>query len=132
MMRRATQRLEEFLFSPGSDTWLGFLRVGVGLQVIIYCFSLRRDWLDLFAIDRAGVVKRDLAESLHPARWLADRVVHEVGRDGARCAHAGVVEFALRCGPVVGRTIQSGSSERGSVAAFVRGEKQQRINLWCR
>ena len=64
MRRRATQRLEDFFYSPGSDTWFAFLRVGVALQVIIYCFSLRRDWLDLFAIDRAGVIKRDLAEAI--------------------------------------------------------------------
>ena len=64
MRRRATQRLEEFLYFPGSDTWLGFLRVAVALQVIIYCFSLRRDWLDLFAIERAGLIKRDLAEAI--------------------------------------------------------------------
>ncbi len=64
MRRPATQRMEEFLYFPGSDTWLGFLRVAVALQVIIYCFSLRRDWLDLFAIDRAGVIKRDLAEAI--------------------------------------------------------------------
>jgi len=64
MSYRARQRLEEFLFFPSSDTWLGCLRLGVALQLIIYCFSLRWDWLDLFALDRAGLIKRDLAEAI--------------------------------------------------------------------
>ena len=80
MMRHSRQRLEEFLFLPDSDTWLGFLRVGVALQVIFYCFSLRGDWNELFAIDRAGVIKRDLAEAILSAQshyiprfgWLVD------------------------------------------------------------
>jgi len=64
MKRPATQRMEEFLYFPASDSWLGFLRVAVALQLVTYCFSLWRDWLDLFAIDHAGVIKRDLAEAI--------------------------------------------------------------------
>ena len=81
-MRHSRQRLEEFLFLPESDTWLGFLRVGVALQVIFYCFSLHGDWNELFAINRAGVIKRDLAEAILSAQshyiprfgWLVDLV----------------------------------------------------------
>lgn len=80
MTRHSSQRLEEFLFLPASDTWLGFLRIGVALQVIFYCFSLSGDWNDVFAIDRAGVIKRDLAEAILSAQshyiprfgWLVD------------------------------------------------------------
>ena len=79
-MRAARQRLEEFLFRPGSDAWLGLLRIGVALQVIFYCVSLRKDWDDLFALERAGVIKRDLAEAILSAQshyiprfgWLVD------------------------------------------------------------
>lgn len=82
MKRRSRQRVENFLFLPGSDTWLGLLRTGVALQVIIYCFSLRNDWDDLFAISRAGVIKRDLAEAILSAQshyiprfgWLVELV----------------------------------------------------------
>jgi hypothetical protein len=79
-MRSSRQRLEEFLFPPNSDSWLGILRIGVAFQVIIYCLSLRTDWNDLFSLDRAGVIKRDLAEAMLSAQshyiprlgWLVD------------------------------------------------------------
>jgi hypothetical protein len=79
-MRTLSRRVEEFLFAPCSDTWLGILRIGVALQVIIYCLSLRADWHDLFSLDRAGLIKRDLAEAMLSAQnhyiprvgWLVD------------------------------------------------------------
>jgi Vitamin K-dependent gamma-carboxylase len=79
-MRSSKQRLEEFLFPADSDTWLGILRIGVGLQVIIYCLSLRTDWTDLFSLERAGLIKRDLSEAMLSAQshyiprlgWLVD------------------------------------------------------------
>ncbi len=79
-MRSSKQRLEEFLFPADSDTWLGILRIGVGLQVIIYCLSLRTDWTDLFSLERAGLIKRDLSEAVLSAQshyiprlgWLVD------------------------------------------------------------
>jgi hypothetical protein len=79
-MRTLSQRVEEFLFAPHSDTWLGILRIGVAVQVIIYGLSLRTDWNDLFSLDHAGVIKRDLAEAMLSAQshfiprlgWLVD------------------------------------------------------------
>jgi hypothetical protein len=79
-MRSSRRRLEEFLFPPDSETWLGILRIGVALAVIIYCLSLRADWNELFSLDRAGVIKRDLAEAMLSAQshyiprlgWLVD------------------------------------------------------------
>jgi len=79
-MRTLRQRLEEFLFPADSDTWLRILRIGVALQVIIYSLSLRVDWHDLFSLDRAGVIKRDLSEAMLSAQshyiprlgWLVD------------------------------------------------------------
>ena len=64
MIHRARHRVEEFLFLPESDKWLGFFRISVALQVTFYCLSLRKDWIDLFAITHAGVIKRDLAEAI--------------------------------------------------------------------
>lgn len=77
---RLRQRLEDFLFTPDSDCWLRILRIGVALEVIIYCVSLRADWNELFSLDRAGVIKRDLAEAMLSAHshyiprlgWLVD------------------------------------------------------------
>ena len=56
-MRRA--RLLEFLFPAETDHWLATLRVGLGIEVILYSMSLRNDWTSLFS----GTVRR-LAEAL--------------------------------------------------------------------
>jgi hypothetical protein len=57
-------RVEEFLFPRDSDSWLAILRIGIALQTTIYCFSLRADWMDLFSLQSAGIIRRDLSEAL--------------------------------------------------------------------
>jgi hypothetical protein len=79
-MRSAARRLERFLFPPDSDTWLRILRIGIALQVTIYCLSLAADWTDLFSLQSAGVIRRDLSEAMLSANshyiprlgWLVD------------------------------------------------------------
>lgn len=57
------ERLVAFLFQTETDTWLTVLRVGLGLQVILYCLSLRDDWNYLLA-GTTGLVNRNLAEAI--------------------------------------------------------------------
>jgi len=52
-------RLLAFLFPSATDSWLAILRVGLGLQVVLYSLSLRYDWNYLFS----GTGRR-LAEAL--------------------------------------------------------------------
>src|ERR1700746_1855839 len=52
-------RLIEFLFPPQTDHWLAILRVGLGLEVMLYSMSLRNDWIYLLS----GTVRR-VAEAL--------------------------------------------------------------------
>jgi hypothetical protein len=52
------------LFPPESDNWLTVLRVGLGLQVIIYALFLRSDWYYLFASTGKGLVSRELGEAI--------------------------------------------------------------------
>jgi hypothetical protein len=49
----------EFLFPAETDRWLATLRVGLGLEVVLYSMSLRNDWTFLLS----GTVRR-LAEAL--------------------------------------------------------------------
>ncbi len=63
-MRRIWQRLQGFLFYPDSDRWLSILRIGLGLQVTLYAFSLRHDWSYLFAAEARGPVRRVLSEAI--------------------------------------------------------------------
>jgi len=53
------KRLLEFLFLPGTDHWLAVLRVGLGIEVMLYSLSLRNDWTYLLS----GTIRR-LAEAL--------------------------------------------------------------------
>ena len=58
-MQACRTRLLEFLFPAETDHWLASLRVGLGVEVILYSMSLRNDWTFLFS----GTV-RQLAEAL--------------------------------------------------------------------
>lgn len=72
---RARERVLDFLFPPSSDRWLAILRVGLGLQVVLYCLSTRRDWSRLFARNGVGWVSRDVVEAILTAQApLAPRV----------------------------------------------------------
>lgn len=60
----ALRALFNFLFAPQTDKWLGALRFGVGLQVIVYALFLRTDWHYLFASTGKGLVSRSLGEAI--------------------------------------------------------------------
>ena len=57
------QRFAEFLFPAESDSWLTLLRVGLGLQVVLYCLSISSDWTYLFA-GHGGLISRSLSEAI--------------------------------------------------------------------
>jgi hypothetical protein len=63
-LRRSFRWLAEFFFPRESDTWLACLRVGLGLQVIFYALSLRRDWYEMFGPTASGLVGREIAEAI--------------------------------------------------------------------
>src|SRR5436309_1942928 len=63
-MARWRERLRAFLFPPDADLWLGLLRIGLGLQVLLYTLSLRADWNYLFAGPGEGLIGRALPEAL--------------------------------------------------------------------
>jgi len=56
--------LRAWFFFSSSDCWLSILRIGLGLQLGLYAFSLRADWRYLLAGTGRGLVSRDLAEAL--------------------------------------------------------------------
>jgi vitamin K-dependent gamma-carboxylase-like protein len=70
-----SKQIAEFFFSPTADRWLSILRVGLGLQVLLYCWSLRDDWSLVFASNGEGMIDRDLTEAVLSAEtWFAPRV----------------------------------------------------------
>ncbi len=63
-MRSVWERFKDFLFQPATDTWVTVLRVGLGMEVALYCLSLRGDWNHLFAGSGNGLISRDLTETV--------------------------------------------------------------------
>ena len=53
-----------FLFPSETDTWLAVLRIGLGLQVVVYALFLRDDWHYLFASSGKGLVGREVGEAI--------------------------------------------------------------------
>jgi len=53
-----------FLFPAETDSWLTILRIGLGLQVVVYALFLKSDWQYLFAGTGKGLVSRELGEAI--------------------------------------------------------------------
>jgi hypothetical protein len=67
-------RVRDWLFYPTSDHWLSILRIGLGVQLLLYVFSLRYDWNYLLGGTGRGLVSRDLAEALLSLEsWMIPR-----------------------------------------------------------
>jgi hypothetical protein len=64
------ERLRRFLFPAETDYWLAILRIGLGLQVVLYSLSLKNDWSYLFAGTGNGLISRTLSEALLSAETL--------------------------------------------------------------
>ena len=58
------ERILHFLFPAESDTWLAVLRLGLGLQVILYALSLQNDWNYLLTGTGNGLIGRNLGEAM--------------------------------------------------------------------
>lgn len=77
-------RVLAFLFPSETDQWLGILRIGLGIQVVLYCLSLRSDWNYLLAGTGKGLISRRLAEAMVSAEssfvpqlgWLIEAGEH--------------------------------------------------------
>ena len=86
------ERILQFLFPVESDTWLGVLRLGLGLQVIVYTLSLRDDWNYLLAGTGHGLISRNLAEALLS---VESRFVPRLGWLVSLGAYVGLSENAV-------------------------------------
>jgi hypothetical protein len=64
LLRTWWQHCLDFLFPSETDTWLAGLRIGLGVQVIVYTLFLRSDWHYLFASSGRGLVGREVGEAI--------------------------------------------------------------------
>jgi hypothetical protein len=58
------ERILHFLFPAEFDTWLAVLRLGLGLQVMLYALSLQNDWNYLLTGTGNGLIGRNLGEAM--------------------------------------------------------------------
>lgn len=52
------------LFPKESDGWISHLRIGLGIQLVLYCLSSRREWIATFMTGEKIVSARDVSETL--------------------------------------------------------------------
>jgi hypothetical protein len=60
----ALRSFRDFLFPSENDRWLSVLRIGLGLQIIVYALFLRSDWPYLFASKGKGLIGREVGEAI--------------------------------------------------------------------
>ncbi len=63
-LQRWGKQLMVFLFPAETDTWITVLRIGLGVQLVVYALFLRRDWHYLFSSTGKGLVSRQLGEAI--------------------------------------------------------------------
>jgi hypothetical protein len=98
------------LFPAESDTWLGILRFGLGLQVTFYSLSLRNDWNYLLSATPSGLISRDLTEALLSVEsqfvprlgWLVALGAHAGLREETVLSVAWICLLAAGCGVFLG------------------------------
>jgi hypothetical protein len=88
-LRRWWKGLIEFLFAPETDKWLAVLRIGLGLQVVVFTLFLRSDWYYLFTGTGKGLVSRELGEAMTS---FDSPLIPKLGWLVALGGHAGISE----------------------------------------
>src|SRR6187397_1957222 len=81
---RWRQRIAAFFFASETNTWLALLRVGLGVEVIAYCISLRHRWTSLLARSGGGLIGREVWEAFTKLQspiiprlgWFLDAAQH--------------------------------------------------------
>ena len=58
------RRINDWFFAGASDRWLSALRIGLGLEIVLYCITSRADWRQMFASQPGSFVTRDLTEAI--------------------------------------------------------------------
>ena len=91
-IRTAWKRVNDFLLAPQSNDWLSVLRIGLSVQLLFYCLSMRADWNYILGGTWHGLISRQLSEFVLSGQsvfiprlgWLV-----EIG------SHFGVSEVAM-------------------------------------
>jgi hypothetical protein len=110
------ERLGDFCFPAESDTWLAVLRIGLGLEVVLYALSLRDDWNYLLTGTGHALISRKVGEAILS---LESQLVPRVGWLVTLGTHVGlheetVLSVAWICLLVSGCSLLMGLASRFS------------------
>ena len=66
-MQTIWKRVTDFFFPIQSDEWLTVLRIGLAIQVLLYCLAIRSDWNYLLAGTGRGLISQFNLETANPS-----------------------------------------------------------------
>jgi hypothetical protein len=59
-----SKRLCSFIFPRESDEWIALFRIGLGIELALYCLSARPGWIDVFSGGHGALSSRRISEAL--------------------------------------------------------------------
>jgi hypothetical protein len=135
-MQAAWKRVIDFFFPIQSDEWLTILRIGLAIQVLLYCLSMRSDWTYLLAGTGRGLISRDLSE----ATLRREFVYSQIGLAGKNWkpfwpersgnTGCGLALFTLCCLFPGRGTVQPNRRNLNVVFSSLRGQKWRPFGIW--
>ena len=63
-MRQSGEKVLRFFFPEDNGLWVTALRIGLGIQIVLYVVSLKDDWNFLFGGPATGLIGREFSEAL--------------------------------------------------------------------
>ena len=63
-MRESGEKILRFFFPEDNGVWVSVLRIGSGIQIVLYVISLKDDWNSLFGGPASGLIGREFAEGV--------------------------------------------------------------------
>ena len=61
---KPSKQTRSFFFPPDPGQWIVILRVGLGLEILLYALSLRGDWNLIFGRSTQGLLGREVADAM--------------------------------------------------------------------
>src|SRR2546430_9117212 len=63
-MRQSGEKVLQFIITEDNGLWVTALRIGLGIQIVLYVVSLKDDWNFLFGGPASGFIDREFSEAL--------------------------------------------------------------------
>lgn len=91
-MRESGEKVLRFFFPEDDGLWVSALRIGLGIQIVLYVVSLKDDWNLLFSGPASGLIGREFSEALLARQ---SPLVPQLGWLVSLGAHVGLLELTV-------------------------------------